>query len=153
MKRGRLVALYIFLGGVFVATCIQSIKTIPTLLIGRIILGYFIGVVPVLTGKIIDETAPDYLKGPLGGLIQLFITTGLSICFIYGLFDPEEDDLRRETRLWFWLNILPGKLVVFWTLLLVLIFRHDTPKYLASQKRIEELDRVLARLYQDKSQA
>ena len=105
---------------------------------GRIIFGFGVGAMTVLTPLFISETSPIELAGPLGSLSQIMVTIGIMIAYILGFLVPiryiknEGDNLnpdRLTTKSWRIIFIIPAVISIIQTILLLAIFRYDTPKF------------------------
>ena len=61
---------------------------LPLLYVGRVLFGFAGGVLSVIVPQFINETAPTELKGPLGALHQVMVTTGIMVPGVMGLLLP-----------------------------------------------------------------
>lgn len=105
---------------------------------GRIIFGFGVGAMTVLTPLFISETSPIELAGPLGSLSQIMVTIGIMIAYILGFLVPiryiknEGETLnpdRLTTKSWRIIFTIPAVISIIQTILLLAIFRYDTPKF------------------------
>ena len=111
--------------------------------IGRLVGGFGIGALSVLTPMYQAETAPKQVRGALISAYQLFITLGifLAACFNYGTVTHQGDNSAS------W-RVVVG-LGWLWTLILgfgMLLFR-ETPRYDYRRGRIEEARKTLMSVY------
>lgn len=106
------------------------------LLIGRLIVGYSVGVLSVLTPLFISEVSPVELSGPLGTLSQIMCTVGIMIGYFMGYLAPlkltpagKDNPAILSTNSWRYVFMVPGVIAITHSLLLLFVFKHDTPKY------------------------
>ena len=67
-----------------------ELSSVIVLCLGRFIYGLACGAYSVLCSKFISETAPVEIKGPVGFLIQVYVTFGIVLAFLVGfIFDTE----------------------------------------------------------------
>ena len=91
--KGRLLTYILTMVLVVIGSAITLFKSIPLLIIGRFIFGFgACGLSSVVGPAYIEESSPNRLKGPLGGLTQFFIMLGIFFSYSIGYFTPTEDD-------------------------------------------------------------
>lgn len=108
-----------------------------------------------LLSKIVNETAPTELKGPLGTITQILITVGIMISFFLGLPIPDlsPGSISRESQdflvrgYWRVMFALPILFALIQIGLLVSVFNYETPKYLKSKRRFAELQKLMVKIY------
>lgn len=69
------------------------------------------------------------LRGPLGGITQLSIFTGALVCFTLGFGTPETHEEMKASNYWRFMFVIPGVVAIVQTVLLLTVFKHDTPNY------------------------
>lgn len=136
---------------VCVGAGLTLVKVFPVILVGRFIYGVAAGSFSVFVPKfsmiyklvnnsIVNETAPTELKGPLGTMTQLFITVGIMVSFFFGLAIPDAPTNPQEyadytnswkvQQYWRFMFGFPIIMAAIQVLLLLTVFRYDTPKML-----------------------
>ncbi|CAI2365526.1 unnamed protein product [Moneuplotes crassus] len=131
------------------------------LIIGRILFGYGIGVMTVLTPLFISETSPVEVAGPMGSLSQIMVTVGIMIAYMFGFLapiryldkegDPEMNPDVLTTQSWRIIFAVPAAISIFQTLMLLVVFRYDTPKFYQQKGDRDMIKAVNAVIYKEKS--
>ena len=121
----------------------------PCLMIGRFIFGTAAGQFQFFCSKFIIEITPTEIRGPLGGLIQLFINTGILIAFSIGFEFPHPEDYSTSKlkRFVYEAFALPMALSVIQMLLLLFVFRYDTPYVHKQRDEDEKLRELMGKIY------
>jgi MFS family permease len=121
------------------------------ILAGRFIFGLATGAFSVFVPSFINELSPNELKGYLGSLTQILITLGIFVANILGLPLPEKADNIPSNfindQYWRVIFSLPILFALIQSALLMTVFNFETPKYLKMQRRTDELDKVMTRIY------
>jgi sugar porter (SP) family MFS transporter len=110
---------------------------LPTLLVGRLLVGIGIGVASMLTPLYLAETAPAKSRGAMVSLNQLMITVGILVSYLVGY-------AFAQAGQWRWmlgLGALPGVVLAAGMLALP-----ETPRWLAGHGRSEDAKAALGRL-------
>lgn len=115
---------------VILGSGIMLIPDITPLLIGRTIFGLACGAFTVVGPKYINEVAPLEISGPAGMLTQLTVTFGILVPFMIGSAFPDTEDLDKDQLLINIVFLLPMILAVLHVLLMLCVFRFDTPLFL-----------------------
>mmetsp|Transcript_32703 Transcript_32703/g.28971 ORF Transcript_32703/g.28971 Transcript_32703/m.28971 type:complete len:477 (-) Transcript_32703:66-1496(-) len=135
---GRRNAIFIANAIICIGAAITMIFNFYALIGGRIILGFGMGLFTVLTPLFISETSPIEMAGTLGSLSQFMVTVGIMIAYLFGFLVPirylkdEGETPNPEiytTQVWRIVFIIPAAISVIQSILLLLIFRFDTPKF------------------------
>lgn len=119
------------------------------LLVGRFIYGVSIGVFSVFCPKYIGETVPKEVSGPFGTLTQLCIAFGVQVPFTIGLFFKDFSDYN-DKQLNFVVNLMfciPMALAVVQMVLLIFVFRYDTPVVLHKSGQYQRLREFFEHIY------
>jgi len=103
---------------------------------GRALVGFGIGVISCVVPLYISETAPNYLRGALGGVHQLMITMGTLGVYLLGI---------RDLQLT-WRHLAMAGVVPALTLLITISMLPETPFWLAQSGRKEGAKRALKTL-------
>lgn len=112
-----------------IGNAVSMFINFPCLLIGRLFFGIAAGQFQVFCPKFIVEITPPEIKGPLGGLIQLFVNTGILLAFCLGFEFPHPEDFTVKQLKHFIIEVFAVSMAlsVLQMLLLLFIFRYDTP--------------------------
>jgi MFS family permease len=124
------------------------------LIAGRFLFGLSAGAMTLFVPKFINETSPMEYKGTFGVVAQLACVCGLLTAIIVGYPYPEKQELKdydgTEFVILYYYRIALGMPIVFaliQMLLLVSIFRYDTPLALKQQGNWEDLTALLSKMY------
>lgn len=105
------------------------------MLAGRILMGISMGFYAGCSGRVIEEFTPPQLYG-LAMTILMFLQQGIIslLIIIAGAGMPDEDDLQglKTTQYWRVFIGFPVAFVFIALLMLYLVIKHETPKYLLS---------------------
>jgi SP family sugar:H+ symporter-like MFS transporter len=116
----------------------------------RILGGLAVGAASVMTPAYISEIAPARLRGRLSSIQQVAIITGLFCAFVsnYLLADIAGESTAKfwmdyESWRWmFWIELVPA--ILFFGLLMLI---PESPRYLVLNKKDQQAEQVLTRLY------
>lgn len=111
----------------------------------RAIAGIGVGLVSPVVPTYISESSPKHIRGRLTGMYQLFLVFGIAGSFWvnYWLFELYGDDPQKEA-LWqiaFGIQSIPGALLLY-----SMSYQHESPRWLAEQGRLDDMQHVLAKL-------
>jgi len=117
------------------------------LLFGRLISGVCVGFNSSLVPLYIAEVSPAEARGVTGSFTQVFVSIGILIAYLFGLHVPTGQDY--STTKWWWRFMLGfGILIaVVRSVILLVGFRSDTPKFLLANGKEEEAVKILAKIY------
>ena len=73
------------------SSLLQQILNIRILVVGKLLNGIFLTIVHMCVITMINETVPPHLTGQYGIFIQISISTGFMLSFVFGLGFPEHD--------------------------------------------------------------
>ena len=105
------------------------------LLIGRFIIGLWVGAYTSISPMFISEIAPKSISGPLGTSNQLMAMVGVTIAYLLGFKVPVQDDPGAlTTGIWRLIFLLPGVVTLIQFLLMLFVFTYDSPYYYESQR-------------------
>ncbi|CDW82084.1 sugar transporter family protein [Stylonychia lemnae] len=150
------------LGGFFGALIGKSLtlfESVTLIAIGRFIqgiaaCGFSTVIVPKFSKKInpiiivVYETSPVSMRGPLGGLTQLQIFTGIILVFTLGFGTPETHEDKLNSQYWRLVFFIPIIIAVLQSVLLLLFFKYETPIFSIVQKnKDDEARQILRRIY------
>lgn len=152
---GRRLAVFILNVIIIAGSSITMIFNFYALLLGRLMLGYGAGAFTVISPLFISETSPEKVAGSMGAINQFMVTAGIMVADILGFIVPYEykkgvipdgeKNLNPEvftTKIWRIVFIIPACLAIFQTLLVLFIFRNDTPKFYKQKRDMEAYERV-----------
>jgi len=141
-KWALIIADIIFIIGSTVQTlCALGTTSLTQLYIGRVIGGFGVGLISAVVPTYISENAPKQIRGRCVGCMQLFNVTGICLSFFvnYGInLDITSRYNSAKWRVPFALQMLPG------LLLLLIVFFHESPRWLIEKNRITEAATALA---------
>ena len=110
-----------------------------------------VGALSVFCPKIIAETSPMEVKGPAGALTAISIAFGVLVAFCVGLGigDVETDDYDSFEIQYYWYIIftIPIGFSLLQVLLLLCVFKYDTPIFLKQKGRTEDLNIFMNKIY------
>ena len=110
----------------------------------------------VIAPLFISETSPAEVAGSLGAINQFMVTAGIMVADILGFIVPYEykegsDTILNPdvytTKVWRVVFIIPGCMAVLQTILVLFVFRSDTPKYYKQNNMIDQVSSVNALIY------
>lgn len=120
-----------------------SAHTLWTMIVGRFVMGWGVGLASLVAPLYISEMAPSRFRGRLVVINVLAITGGQLIAYAIsaGLYHT-----NNGWRILVGLSMIPAavQMVLF-------IFMPETPRYLIRRGRIDEARKVLMRTYQNSS--
>ena len=136
---GRRTAMLILNGVIAVGIGITMVEALWSFLLGRFIFGFGAGTFSVISPMFISEICPPELTGPLGIINQFMVCFGILLSYIVGIiFVPYPGNLEKaNSKIWRLVFGFPLIFIVIQVLLLLFVFRLDSPKYYR-QKREEE---------------
>jgi SP family facilitated glucose transporter-like MFS transporter 3 len=119
------------------------------LILGRLIVGISIGGYACVCPLLISEMAPPYLMGPLGIMNQMGACTGVVIAYSLAFLAPYSvEEEAKTTRIWRVLFIFPGIFFsVIQLVLMIFIFRYDSPKYYKIKQNKNQYNNVMKKIY------
>jgi len=133
-----------------VGTGLTLITEPHAMVFGRLIQGFCVGANSSLVPLYISEVAPTEIAGTLGTMNQLLITIGVLVAPLLGLHMPKfapKVPVYSDNQ---WYKVLLGFAAfgAFFRLILSLIvFTHETPKYLIQLSQDDEARVVLEKFY------
>ena len=134
-----------------VGTVLSMIAQIPLLLIGRLLCGMTVGVNSILVGLYIREIVPLELSDIFGSLGNFTLNIGILVCFLLGLNIISEDDLKTgQTDQWWRLMFgIPIIICFIRSLMILFVFKYDSPIYLISNNQNDEAMQMFKKLYKE----
>lgn len=115
--------------------------------IGRVLYGLAVGGFSVFSNQYVSEIAPKEISGPAGSLMQVSVVVGGLIPCSFGLIDIEKDDDHLQKQLLTIMIIIPAAVAAVQMLLLMTMFRVDTPVYYNQQGDMANVRRALSFVY------
>lgn len=97
--------------------------------IGRFIYGVAVGGFSVFSNQYVSEIAPKEISGPAGALFQVSVVTGGLIPCGFGLVPLTREDDSKNRLILEILMLSPAVISLVQLVLLIAIFRIDTPVY------------------------
>lgn len=123
--KGRRRAMFITAGIVFIGSGLSLILTVPTLLIGRFVIGFTGGVFNLLASKCMYESVNEKLYRVFGCITNVAICLGGTICAALGLILPTDPHYYREDKLWRLIYSFSCVFAALQIALLLLVFKDD----------------------------
>lgn len=114
-------------------------KSVETMIIGRVLAGFGIGISSAIVPLYISEISPTEIRGTLGSVNQLFICIGILAALVAGL--P-----LAGNPLW-WRSMFSIALVPSVLLAVGMAFSPESPRWLYQQGKIAEAEVSIKRLF------
>lgn len=131
------------LGSVF-----SMIQSLPLIALGRFISGIVLGVNSVAIPLYNVEMAPLQLKGIMSTISMIFVSLGTLFGLAMSFLVPNGEDATNN-EMWRLIMGFPISFNIGRILLLVFIFKYETPIYLAIRGNITEARMALQLIYTD----
>lgn len=152
---GRKNALLIANAVIAIGSGITLIFNFWALIGGRLLLGYGAGAFTVIAPVFISEASPPEVAGSMGAINQFMCCVGIMIADILGFIIPYEYkkgeiEVNKElltSKTWRIIFAIPLCLAILQSLLVLLIFRNDTPKFYTQKGDHESVERVNQLIY------
>lgn len=114
----------------------KHIASFEAFVVGRILIGFSAGFGGTVGPLYINEIAPLRVRGSFGACFQLFVAMAVLLAQVLGL-----DIILGRPHLWNYLFAVP---LVFSALqCMLLVFTHETPKFLLQRRRRRAAERAL----------
>ncbi|XP_048491234.1 probable plastidic glucose transporter 2 isoform X3 [Beta vulgaris subsp. vulgaris] len=113
-------------------------KTLQGMLLGRLIVGFGMGLGSSVAALYVAEISPAFVRGTYGSFIQIATCLGLMAALVVGI--PSKD-IMEWWRMCFWLSTIPAA-----TLALGMIFCAESPIWLYKQGRSSEAEAEFEKL-------
>lgn len=128
---------------------LSLIRTLPLLLVGRLICGFTVGVNSILVGLYIREICPLELSDTFGSLASFTLNIGIMVSFLLGLNTLSKEELDRGVQHEWWRVMfgIPIVVCLFRSVSIRLFFNYDSPLYLVFNNDQDEAQRVLKKIY------
>ena len=98
-------------------------------------MGFCVGAYASISPMFISEIAPKSIAGPLGASNQLMSMVGTTVAYLIGFTVPLSDDPKAlTTKIWMFTFLFPGIVTFIQFLLMLIVFRYDTPMFYEIQK-------------------
>ena len=102
ITKGRRVAIIVFNVFSAMATALTMWLNFPAIVIGRFFYGFCCGVFSVAGPKMLDETVPIQLNSTFGTATNTFLSGGIMIAILLGVFLPAGDDYEAQVNTNYW---------------------------------------------------
>jgi MFS family permease len=136
--RGRRFWLFFANSLIMIAVCLRMMPWLYTALIARVLFGFAVGIFSTIVPLFVIEISPILLKGTNGSFIQLGVTSGILLAYLMGSTAPNyESPLDGEHcdnydgggNYWRFILAFPFIPSLIQIILLIFVFKLDTPKY------------------------
>jgi len=83
---------------------------------------------------IVNELAPDRMRGLFGCFVQMIIALGVFVTYAFSLGYTDSEDPKEVSRsfLWRFAVAFPTILAIIQVILLVFVFHYESPQYYIS---------------------
>ena len=139
---------------IIIGAAINLIFNFWALLMGRLLVGWGCGAFTVIAPIMINEISPTSLSGMLGSIVQIQFTFGFLIAYAFGLHVPYQtksdgtENLEIYTsEIWKLIFVFPGIVALLQMLLLLTIYKDDTPTYYRQKEDNEKFSSTLSKIY------
>ena len=130
-------------------------KDFNQLVFFRIIGGFGIGIVSIVSPIYISEIAPAQKRGTLVSLYQLAITIGFLMAYLINYFVLKDADVNStSTDLWtrifnseYWRGMLGYETIPDLLFLLVIFFIPESPRWLITKHKDEKAKKILSGIF------
>lgn len=157
-KRTMLIAALMFsISAIGCAVCADFTQ----LVIFRIIGGFGIGIVSIVSPVYISEVSPAHIRGTMVSFYQLFITIGFLLAYLVNYLilkgaSLESTDPALGVKMFnneYWRGMLGCETIPDLLFLLVIFFIPESPRWLIVKGRNSEALSILNRIYRSESEA
>ncbi|EPY50939.1 MFS myo-inositol transporter [Schizosaccharomyces cryophilus OY26] len=133
--------LLMYADGIFVlGSIVMAVaRNIATLVAGRFIVGWGIGLASLIVPMYITELAPAHMRGRLVIIYVVFITGGQLVAYS---LNAAFENVRQGWRIMMGLGALPALcqlIPLFWT--------PESPRYLLKQNHVEKVYKIMSRIH------
>ena len=129
-----------------IGSCCCIIHSLPIIFVGRILIGFSIGINSAVMPLYNVEMSPLALKGKMGAISVAMLSSGLLLGFAMEFFVPDLVE-GKDSQIW---RLLFGFAAIFHVTriaILTRVYNFDTPIYLVLNDKIGEAKEVLSRFY------
>ena len=148
LKYGRRNALIVLAIIMISATSLTLVFNFFALIIGRFWIGLWIGAYATLSPLFVAEISPPEISSTIGVMNQLMAVTGVfvsnTIAFVLP-YSVQEGALT--STMWRLVFIGPAVIALVQLLLILFVFKYDTPKFYQLQGRTAEYNAVMKCIY------
>ena len=129
---GRRRTLLIYNLVIIFSTIFMCILNFWAILFGKLIFGFSAAVVLIAAPKMIDETVPIHKLKLFGLATNFYISLGVTMAMVMGLWLPKPDDIEgmENTQLWRYIFGMPAVFSVIQLICLKSILKHDSILFL-----------------------
>ena len=116
--------------------------------IGRFLYGITAGLNSAIVPLYVREMSPAKISGKTGAIAMFLLGFGTLIAYIFGFGNPETGSPEFMTSIW-WKYMLGFPIITALTrlILLIVVFRLDSPCYLYSINKIDDCKKILSKLH------
>ena len=141
---------------IIIGAAINMIFNFWALLLGRLLIGWGCGAFSVIAPIMINEISPISISGILGSAVQINFTFGFLLAYAFGFAVPyqtrsngTENHEIYTSEIWKLLFIFPGIVALIQILLLLLVFKDDSPNYYQQNEEFDRYVSTLSSIYVD----
>ena len=118
------------------------------LFFGRLLQGIIVGCFTTVAPIYVSEIAPKSISGSLGMANQFMAATGTWIAFAIAFLAPtKDDDKTLSTNIWMVLFFLPGILGSIQLILMIFVYKYDSPSYYLNHKDYVNYNKIMKCIY------
>jgi len=141
MKIGRRRAQFVSIAIGIVGVLITMFFNMGTIIIGRIILGYSVGLLSTIIGRVIEETVPTSMHEMMSTYFYMMQGVGIMVAYGWALYLPDDHNIHqmKTTNRWraIWVYFPIGYYLLY-ILLLLFYLKYDSLKFLINKNSKEE---------------
>jgi len=146
--KGRRFSLIVISITFITGTGISLIFSIYALIIGRLIMGLCVGAYVNVCPLYVSEVTPTSISGTLGAFVQMGAASGILSGFLVSLVMPLPDEPGASTTgMWRVVFGFPSIVAGIQLLLLLFVFRYETPVFYRKIGDLENMEKSRAKIY------
>jgi MFS family permease len=146
--KGRRFSLIVISITFIIGTGISLIFSIYALIIGRLIMGMCVGAYVTVWPLYVSEVTPTSISGTLGAFVQMGAASGILSGFLVSLVMPlPGTPSANTTGMWRIVFGFPSIVAFIQLLLLLFVFRYETPVFYKKIDDIENMEKSRSFIY------
>jgi len=120
-----------------------------SILFGKLAFGFASAVVVIAAPKMIDETCPIYKLKLFGLATNFYLSLGVTIAMVMGLWLPKPDDIdgMKTNQLWRYIFGMPAVWAILQIICLLTILKYDSIMFLIQQGNNDDALKMISKVY------